>query len=138
MALEDNVPAFVFDEEAIAAIRQNLGIPDVDETQPEPYIEEPIKRRRRGARISNRSAEEREETPAFVEPAKLTKRDEREVNERLQKIMLGATGMLSMAKPYLEMTPEEAEAIAEPLSSYLVRNADTIPVARQVLENYDL
>jgi hypothetical protein len=36
------------------------------------------------------------------------------------------------------MSEEEARAISEPLSSYLVRNADVLPVARQILENYDL
>jgi hypothetical protein len=134
------LPAFEFDEEAIANIRANLGIPDVEETDEKPFIPEPPRRR---AKINRRKSrddyEEPEPTrPEVIPPAPLTKRDEREVDKRLQNILLGATGMLGIAKPYLEMTEEEAKAISEPLSSYLVRNADTIPIAHQVLENYDL
>ena len=46
--------------------------------------------------------------------------------------------MAGMVKPYLPMTEEEAEAIAVPLSSYLVRNEATNGVAREILENYYL
>lgn len=127
----------------ISSAKASLGLPD---NEVEDYIEdeelelsESAKNKLKGK--LSRSA--RYSKPTVVSdtplpPAPLGKRDEREVKVRIQNIMLGATGILGNAKEYLAMTDDEAEAIAEPLASYLVRNADTIPVARQVLENYDL
>lgn len=71
-------------------------------------------------------------------PVKLGKRDEKEVSERIANMLLAGTGIASQAKSYLAMTEEEAKAISDPLSSYLVRNVETIPIAGQILENYDL
>lgn len=70
--------------------------------------------------------------------ASLTKREERQVTERLANILTGATGVASLAKPYFAMTEDEAKAIAEPLSSYLIRMEPTSKVAKQILDEYDL
>jgi hypothetical protein len=51
---------------------------------------------------------------------------------------MGATGMAGIVRPYLPMTEKEAEAIAAPLASYLIRNESTSGIAREILENYDL
>ena len=52
--------------------------------------------------------------------------------------MQGVTGVVGVANEAFEMTDEEATAIAEPLSSYLIRAAPTSKVARQILDEYDL
>lgn len=127
-----------FDASEIEAIRSRLALPEpVDGAE---GIEQPAPRKRRGRPpgSKNRNSEELVETTNVIPPATLTKRDEREVAERLGNILLGGTGMLGIAKPYLPMTEDEAKAIAVPLASYLVRNAETLPIAKQVLENYDL
>jgi len=132
-----DIPSIEFSPDEIERIKSNLGIADI--ADPISTVEpEPLARRRRRKRIVDADTDTIEREPTPFEPAPLTKRDEREVNERLQSIFLGSTGILALAKPYLQMTDEEAKAISEPLSSYLVRNADTLPIARQVLENYDL
>jgi hypothetical protein len=159
MASDDETnttPTFQFDAEQLQNIRETLGI-TADENPPDNIIipPEPPKKRRRGRPrkypisetgttvpgltdelLDQETSSVREGTP--LPPAKLGKRDEREVSERIANMLLGGTGIASQAKSYLAMTEEEAKAIADPLSSYLVRNADTIPVAQQVLENYDL
>src|ERR1035437_3683303 len=137
------IPTFTFDETEIAAIKASLGVPDVDESQDTPISPERPKRRGRPPGSKNRTyTEEPEEgftAPSItLNPAPLTKREEREVESRLSSILVGATGMASVAKPYLAMTEEEATAIAAPLSSYLIRNEATNGIAREILENYDL
>lgn len=126
-----------FDQSEIDAIREKLALPEPPDG--DGTLEQPAPRRRRGRPpgVKNKVTIEQEE-PAILAPATLTKRNEREVAERLQNMLMGGTGILGMAKPYLPMTKDEAEAIAVPLASYLVRNADTIPIAHQILENYDL
>lgn len=147
--MDGDLPAIEgFNDDEAARIRAALGLGDeVVAQEPNITFERPKSRSKskpRSKRISDEiggtfSEQDNESSgPINLPPAKLTKRDEREVNERLKNILLGGTGILGQAKPYLEMTEDEAKAISEPLSSYLVRNADTIPVARQVLENYDL
>ena len=149
--MEDfSLPAFEFTPEDIANIRANLGLPEDEVTTPvEPVQEQP--RRRRGRPPKKPVVIEGEITePSTVSniigaaqqalpPAPLTKRDERDVANRLAAMMVGGTGLVAIpTKDYVRMTDEEAQAIAEPLASYLVRNADTVPVARQILDNYDL
>lgn len=132
-----DIPSVEFSPEEIERIKNSFGIADVEA----PIASDPETLPRRGRRRKKSLDVDTEETPSDdipFKPAPLTKRDEREVYERLQNILVGGTGILSNAKPYFQMTDDEAKAIAEPLSSYLVRNADTIPIARQVLENYDL
>jgi len=144
--MTNDVPQITITPEDLANIRANLGLNDgpTDDDNGERIFPQPKRRRgrpRKSPLPSEDSYSEPSEAarPPIVEaPAKLTKRDEREVAERLAKMLTGGTGIASMAKPYLEMTEEEAKDIADPLASYLVRNADTIPIAGQILENYDL
>jgi hypothetical protein len=70
--------------------------------------------------------------------APLTKYEEKQVAERLQNILQGMTGVVGVANPVFEMTEDEAKAIAEPLSSYLIRMQPTSKVAKQILDEYDL
>ena len=155
-----NVPSFSFSPEEIERIRGEAGVTDLPPTDEPIVISQPEirprKKRRGRPRALNPDGSFKYKRPGddsdypesgpesdnaaspLLAPAPLTKRDEREVASRLVGILTGATGMAGVVKPYLEMTDDEAKAIADPLASYLVRNADTIPVARQVLENYDL
>ena len=153
MVSEDNdVPTITpLQEETLNNIRQTLGLTE-DDVPPEnllpPAPVAPIKRKRgrprkhpvseTGTTVPELAAEEAARTGTPLPPAKLGKRDEKEVSERITNMLMGGTGIASQAKSYLAMTEEEAKAIADPLSSYLVRNAETIPVAQQILENYDL
>lgn len=135
--MEDNVPTIEFSDDEIANIKASLGLEEnevVLSSSPPLIPTSSTKRGRKGNLQPKLTPVEDSPLP----PAPLGKRDEREVNSRLQNMLLGGTGILGNVKPYMAMTDEEAKAIAEPLSSYLVRNADVIPVARQVLENYDL
>jgi hypothetical protein len=135
-----DIPAFDFDLDEMAAIREQLQseVPAVETVISETPVQP--KRRGRPPGSKNRAKVVSEDgiDPFPVGPAPLTKRDEREVSSRLTNILTGGTGVLSLAKDYLVMTDDEAKAIADPLASYLVRNADVMPIARQVLENYDL
>ena len=79
----------------------------------------------------------RESLPTLASPP-LTTRDQKEVAKRLAGILEGVTGVASVAKPYFQMTPDEAEAIATPLSTYLIRTESTSGIAKQVLEEYDI
>ncbi len=155
----DSIPSFSFSPEEIEAIRANAGITDLPPADGPITLDQPpvrSRKRRRGRprainpdgtykypkpgddEVTDSGPESDRDASPLLSPAPLTKRDEKEVATRLVNILTGATGMAGVVKPYLEMTEDEARAIADPLSSYLVRNADTIPVARQVLENYDL
>jgi hypothetical protein len=136
------IPEIKITAEDLANIRANLGLTDgpVNATGDETFV---MPKRRRGrprkSPLPTEDTEPSEFRPPIVDtPAKLTRRDEREVAERLAKMLSGGTGIASMAKPYLQMTDEEAKDISDPLASYLVRNAETIPIAGQILENYDL
>lgn len=139
-------PTFNFDNIDLASVKEALGAIDVDLSQEQPVpVERPRRRQGRPPGSRNRATIEREEAELpgsgfnlKLDPAPLGKREEKEVAKRIVNILTGATGMASVAKPYLLMTDEEAEAIAEPLASYLVRNESTQGVAREILENYDL
>lgn len=144
MVMED-VPAFTFTDEEIEAIKAGMGAVNVAEDAPKPVAEERPKRRGRQVGSKNKATIAREQStllgqdPSLVlAPAPLTKREEREVATRLGNILMGATGMGGMVKPYIPMTEEEAKAIAEPLASYLIRNEPTNGIAREILENYDI
>jgi hypothetical protein len=146
VSTSSNLPNFTFTEEEIAAIKEAAGAVDVDETQPTPVNEIRPKRRPGRPRKDGRPtgsgplpvAEPIEVKDPSFPPAALTKREEREVATRIASILTGTTGMAGMVKPYLPMTDEEAEAIATPLASYLIRNEPTSGIAREILENYDL
>lgn len=77
------------------------------------------------------------ELPTLAKPP-LSTRDQKEVAKRLAGILTGITGVASVAKPYFQMTDDEADAIATPLSTYLIRQEATSGVAKQVLEEYDM
>jgi hypothetical protein len=140
----EDVPNFLFSEEEIAKIKASVGATDVDESQPSPLGEERPVAKRRGRPPGSKNKTTLDFGPSSSEatlnlaPAPLTKREEREVASRLGNILMGATGMAGVVKPYLPMTEEEAKAIAEPLASYLIRNEPTNGIAREILENYDL
>ena len=158
--MDANIPTFSttdlpqFTSEDLDKIREKLGVTEVPSDDVTPVIEQPpqpIKRRRGRPRkypisqtgttvkgLTDETLEAETKATASLPPAKLTKRSEREVSERFTNIFTGATGVAATVKPYLQMTDEEAKAIAEPLSSYLIRNEETIAIAQSVLENYDL
>jgi hypothetical protein len=145
--VDETVPTFVFDEEKLQAIRDQLGIDpsEAPTVETAPINEPPPVKRRRGRPRKHPVSETGTTVPELAEeagvplaPGKLTKRNEKDVAERLVNMLMAGTGIASQAKPYLAMTEEEAKAISDPLASYLVRNADTVQVAEQILENYDL
>ena len=133
-----------FDLADLQGAMSELGLNPIDESEKKIAEVHPQPPRRRRGRPRKNPLPEPTEVEAslpekIVEPAKLTKREEREVAERLAKMLTGITGLISIpTRPYFEMTDEEAKDISEPLASYLVRNAETVPIAREVLENYDL
>lgn len=138
----EDTPSFAFSDDEIANIKASLGAIDVDLTQDTPISEIRPKRRGRppGSKNKPLTTIDFEDNKATLNlaPAPLTKREEREVANRLVNILTGATGMAGVVKPYIPMTDEEAKAIAEPLASYLIRNEPTNGIAREILENYDL
>lgn len=78
------------------------------------------------------------ETPPTLATPPLTTRDQREVATRLAGILSGVTGVASVVRPYFQMTDDEANAIAIPLTSYLIRTESTSGMARQILDEYDV
>lgn len=152
--MDDNsdivIPDITFSPDDLAKIRAELGVEEtptpetvIESDGPVPLVAPPVRRKRGRPRKTPLPTPTDTEAATnvqkqFTPPAPLTKRDEKQVSERLANILTGGTGVLSMAKPYLAMTEDEAKAIADPLSSYLVRNAETQAIAKQVLENYDL
>ncbi len=64
--------------------------------------------------------------------------DRAEVQHRLEQVVLGLTGLPGAWRPYFQATPTEAQNIADPLASYLIRRADDSAVVRAILDEYDL
>ncbi len=118
------------------AIKQELGliIQDIQQNEERP--------RRRGRPKKEKIEEVEEQPKEFQVPTlpspPLTARDQKEIAKRFKGILIGATGVASVIKPYLQMTEDEAEAIATPLTTYLIRREPTSKIARQVLDEYDL
>jgi len=145
---DDIVPSVVMpDEDERARIREQFqNLIKEAETSPE----QPAPKRGRGRpRGSTNKAKPSDFEPVYTDPEDrplptletppLTQRDQREVAKRLAGILSGVTGVASVAKPYFQMTDEEAEAIATPLSTYLLRQEQIgSGFAKQVLEEYDL
>jgi hypothetical protein len=134
-----------FDDLDLSSLRDSLGdveIPTAPIEPPEPSVKRPRGRPRGSGRktVAIPVTESYEDDPKIFAPAPLTKRDEKDIAIRLEAILTGVTGIPSMMleKEYMRMTDEEANGIAVPLASYLSRNVDTIPVARQIIENYDI
>lgn len=67
-----------------------------------------------------------------------TVRDAKEVAKRLEKMALGATGVLSIIRPHIQMTDREAENISDPLAAYLVRQEQFSPRIKEFIDHYDL
>lgn len=61
-----------------------------------------------------------------------------EVQHRLETMISGLTGIPGAWKPYFQATPQEAENMAEPLASYLIRRAPDSKIVRQFLDEYDI
>lgn len=79
------------------------------------------------------------ESQLGFEPAPFISVDEKKLAQRLQGFFTGTTGIAgAFIVDYLRMTDEEAEAIAEPLASYLLRRAPDSESIQQFVENYDL
>lgn len=164
--MASDLPTFQnLDDEQLAKIKASLNIVAAEAgASPEPYSSDPVTD---GSNVTNfpsrrtpigrkRRAIHRDATPAFepepdrtleqaafepIKPAQtFSRRDEREVAERLQNLFSSLTGMPAVVsgKLYLQMTDEEAEQIAKPLASYLIRNEPTQVIAREILDNYDL
>lgn len=68
----------------------------------------------------------------------VSKRSTNEVAKRLQGILEGATGIPAVWHEHIQMTDEEAQAIAEPLSEYLVRQEGNSELIREFLDTYDI
>lgn len=143
------------DDEEKARIREEflgLGV-TTEDIGTTPQSEQPVKRGRgrpKGARNKRPSTtsfqpirldetNDGEETtfPTLKTPP-LTTRDQKEISLRFEGILLSATGIAALANPILQMTDKEAQAIAIPLSTYLLRQETTSKAAKQVLEEYDL
>lgn len=122
-----------------------LSEPDID-TSNVRVTEQPAPRRRGRPPGSRNKPKPEDFAPKYTNPEDiptlnappLSTRDQKEVAKRLAGILEGITGVASVAKPYFQMTPEEAEAIATPLSTYLIRQEATSGVAKQILEEYDM
>ena len=136
---EGMLPSFSFTPEEIANIKASVGAIDVEPGQ-EIINEERPKRKPGRPRKNPLPESEPTSTGIDLKPVNvpLTRREEKEVASRLANILGGLTGMGGVVKPYIPMTDEEAQAIAEPLASYLIRNEPTSGVAREILENYDI
>ena len=67
-----------------------------------------------------------------------TARDSKEVAKRLDKMLLGATGVLSVIRPHLQMTDDESMNISDPLAAYLVRQEQFSPRIKEFIDHYDL
>jgi hypothetical protein len=124
-----------------------LGIMADVEASPE----QPLPRRKRGRPLGSKNktgpnpqdyapyhSDSSEPLPTLASPP-LTSRDQKEVAKRLAGILEGITGVAGVAKPYFKMTPEEAESIATPFSTYIIRQEQFgSAAAKQILEEYDL
>lgn len=140
------------DEDENARIRAQfasiLSEPDID-TSTVRETEQPAPKRGRGRPPGSKNKPKPGDyEPIYTDPEKsalptlttppLSSRDQKEVAKRLAGILTGVTGVASVVRPYFQMTDEEAEAIATPLSTYLIRQEATSGVAKQILEEYDV
>lgn len=154
----ENVPSFVsLDSDALERIRADLGVenlPDQEFTESMP----PRKRRRGRPRKYERdeygrvlkdkplSPEQAAQTE-YQEPkaldtlpaSPLTTRDSKEIAARLETLLQGASEVgAALLNPHMKMIGKEAENIAKPLTSYVVRTEATSAVARRIINDYDI
>lgn len=111
--------------------KRGRGRPPGSKNKPRPQDYAPYKS------TSSETPSEDTEFPTLASP-KLSTRDQKEVAERLAGILKAGTGVASVVRPYFLMTDDEADAIAIPLSTYLIRTEATSKTANQILEEYDL
>lgn len=151
-------PTIEIDEDMAERIRQEFGaqLAAVEETGVPLVEEQPAPKRGRGrprlprdqygniikGQAPTSTSSEYSSLPKqiaqTVPAAPLTRREEKQVAERLQNILEGITGVVGVANPIFAMREDEARAIAEPLSSYLIRMEPSSRVAREILDQYDL
>lgn len=135
-----NIPSFSLDD--LEAVRESLGITETPGTDTPTTYTTPIRRKRGRPRKSPLPTAESiaEEPVSIVPPAKLTRTEQKELAERLKNILFGASGIPAglFDRPYIQMTDQEARNIADPTASYLERVSETNPIARQIIDNYDL
>lgn len=132
-------------EQFASILGEDIDTSNVRETDV-PKESQPIRRGRGRPPGSKNKPKPADFEPQYTNPADiptlksppLSTRDQKEVAKRLAGMLEGVTGVASVAKPYFQMTPEEAEAIAIPLSTYLIRQEATSGVAKQILEEYDV
>jgi hypothetical protein len=137
---------FNIDPDKLAEVRASRGLKLPSESDGGPTSTPPrIPEKRRPGRprkIVGPAIPETElqsESKLGFDAAPLISVDEKLFARRLEGFFTGVTGIGGVfIKDYLAMTPEEAEAIAEPLASYLIRRAPDSETVKQFVENYDL
>lgn len=67
----------------------------------------------------------------------LSSRTDKELSQRFQAILIGATKIPAPINPHIEMTPQEAQSIADPVVSYAKSHVDSERV-QQFVEHWDL
>lgn len=144
-----------FDEADLESIKSTMGISAEEQPDPNVVIEEapaPPKRKRGRPRKSPLPTES--DTPSEsprpisritsiseklgdVAPVGV---DEKELAKRLENILSGFSSIPAglFDREYFQMTKQEAQNIAVPAASYLVRVAPENAIAAQIIEQYDL
>lgn len=141
------MPEFEFSDEDLARVRAKIGTAPSKPVSPiADTISGSLPRKRGRRRTAGQNPEPINQQPELAsdqtlgfQPAPLISVDERLFAQRLQGFMEGTTGIAgAFVKPYLAMTQDEAQAIAEPLASYLIKRAPDSEMIREFVENYDL
>ncbi len=141
MTEEFDIPSFSVDD--LDLVREKLGITETPSADAPTTFETPVRRKRGRPRKSPLPTPESvaaDEPVSILPPAKLTKGEQRELAERLENILFTASGIPAVAldKSYIQMTQAEARNIAAPTASYLERVSEVNPIARQIIDHYDL
>ncbi len=95
------------------------------------------KRRGRPRGSKNRVKSEVELNPESGITSALKRRTDQELSKRAQGILVGASHIPAVINPRIAMTPEEAQAIADPLVSYAKSHVDSERI-EQFVEQWDL
>lgn len=61
-----------------------------------------------------------------------------EVSARGQMVLKATTGVASIWRPYFQMTPTEAQDIADPAASWAVRQAEHSEAVEAFIDNFDI
>lgn len=148
----ENVPGFAtLDPDILASVREDLGVDNLLEETPTESARP--KRRRRGrprkwARDSegkpivgvpvDQESSDQERPLETLKPNPLTTRDSKEIAARLQSILQGGSELAAVFNPAFQMQGKEAENIAKPLTSYIIRQEATSAIAQRVINDYDI